>query len=102
MANETVLEEESDDYQRGYMNAMSAHQWQYSLQNRDVPVNPIQKRKEATTLKNDPTNVQKKGKETTDPSSSKTTSTNERSNQLNVSKDKMEKKDVLAKEVEKV
>lgn len=57
-----VLEEESNDYQRGYMNSLSAQQRQYSLRNRDVPINPILKRKEATTSKNDPPNVQKKEK----------------------------------------
>ena len=46
LANYTTLEEESDEYQRGYMNALSAHQRQYSLRNRDVPINPIQKIKE--------------------------------------------------------
>jgi len=51
LENEIVLEEESDDYQRGYMNALSAQQYQYSLRNRDVPVNPIQKRKEAAASK---------------------------------------------------
>ena len=41
LANETALEEESDEYQRGYMNALSAQQRQYSLRNTDVPINPI-------------------------------------------------------------
>ena len=41
LANEIVLEEESDKYQRGYMNALSAQQHQYSLRNIDVPINPI-------------------------------------------------------------
>lgn len=45
LANEVVLEEESDDYQRGYMNALSAQQRQYSLRNINVTINPIQKRK---------------------------------------------------------
>jgi len=39
------------------MNALSSHQQQYSLRNRDVPVNPIQKRKEAAATKNYPPNV---------------------------------------------
>ena len=43
LANDAYLEEESDDYQRGYLNALSAQQKQYSLRNRDVPINPIQK-----------------------------------------------------------
>lgn len=41
LANETVLEEESDEYQRGYMNALSAQQRKYSLRSRDVSINPI-------------------------------------------------------------
>jgi len=45
--------------------------------------------------------VQKKGKETTDPITSKMPSANERSNQPIISKEKTEKKDVSAKEVEK-
>ena len=53
LANETALQEESDEYQRGYMNALTTQQWQYSLRNRDVPINPIQKRKEVLAPKND-------------------------------------------------
>lgn len=34
LANETILEEESDEYQRGYMNALIAQQRQYSLRSR--------------------------------------------------------------------
>ena len=41
LANDADL----DDYQRGYLNALSTQQKQYSLRNRDVPINPIQKRK---------------------------------------------------------
>jgi len=67
-----------------------------------VPINPIQKRKETTAPKNDPPIVQKKGKETVDPTTSKMPSANERSNQSSVSKEKTEKKDVSAKEVEKI
>lgn len=63
------------------MNALTAQQRQYSLRSRDVPINPIQKRKETTPPKNDPPIVQKKGKETTDPTTSKTPLANERSNQ---------------------
>jgi len=44
LANDVDLEIESDDYQRGCMNALSAQQKQYSLRSRDVPVNPIQMR----------------------------------------------------------
>lgn len=31
LANETVLEEESEEYQRGYMNALSTQKQRYSL-----------------------------------------------------------------------
>jgi len=41
LANETVLEEELDEYQRGYMNALTVQQRQYSLSSWDVPINPI-------------------------------------------------------------
>ena len=102
MANETALEEESDEYQRGYMNALSAQQRQYSLINRDVSINPIQNRKEVSTPKNDSPVAQKKGKEIADPTTIKSPSANERSNQRNISREKAEKKDVPAKEVEKL
>ena len=52
------------------MNALSAQQRQYSLRNRDVPVNPIQKRKEVSSSKNDSSVAQKKGKEALGPNSS--------------------------------
>jgi len=45
-ANDVVLEAEFDDYQCGYMNALTAQQRQYSIRSKDVPVNPIQKRKD--------------------------------------------------------
>lgn len=45
--------------------------------------------------------MQKKGKETVDPTTSKSPSANERSNQPNISREKTEKKDVPAKEVDK-
>jgi len=56
-------------------------------------INPIHKRKEVTPLKNNPPIVQKKGKETVDPTTNKTQSANEGSNQPSVSKEKFEKKD---------
>ena len=62
LENETILEEESNEYHRGYMNALIAQQREYSLRSRGVPINPIRKRKEVTPLKNDSPNVQKKGK----------------------------------------
>ena len=88
LANEAALEEESDEYQRGYMNALSAQQRQYSLRNRDVPINPIQKRKEVSAPKNDAPIAQKKGKEVADPTTSKSPSANERSNQPIASREK--------------
>jgi len=66
-----------------------------------VPVNPIQKRKEIPSSKNDSPIAQKKGKETIDPSSSKSSST-ERLNQPIVSKYKAKRREVSIKEVEKV
>ncbi len=56
------------------MNALSAHQRQYSLINRDVRINPIQKRKEVLASKSDSPVVQKKGKEAVDPNISKSPS----------------------------
>jgi len=70
LANDVVLEAESDDYQRGYMNALTTQQRQYSLRSRDVLVNPTQKRKDVKS-KNDSSNTQKKGKEPTDLNLSK-------------------------------
>ena len=101
LANETALEEESNEYQRGYMNVLIAQQRQYSLINIYFPINPIQKRKEVSEPKNDSPVAQKKGKEIVDPTTSKSPSANERSNHPIVSREKDEKKDVLAKEVEK-
>ena len=99
LASDAVSEEESEEYQRGYMNAPSAQQWQYSLRNRDVPVNPIQKRKEVSASKNDSLVAQNKGKEALGPDSSNSPST-EKSNQQIVSREK-ERKEVPVKEVEK-
>ena len=56
LANYVVLEAESDDYQRGYMNALIAQQRQYSLRRKYEPVNPIQKRKYVQS-KNDSSNT---------------------------------------------
>lgn len=94
LANDADL----DDYQRGYLNALSTQQKQYSLRNRDVPINPIQKRKEATTPKTDSPIPQKKGKETIDPTTSKISAA-ERTNQASIIKDRRE---VPVKEVDKV
>lgn len=62
LANDVFLEAKSDDYQRGYMNALSTQQRQYLLRSRDVLVSPIHKRKDVHS-KNDLSNNQKKGKE---------------------------------------
>lgn len=87
------------------MNALTTQQRQYSLRSRDVPINPIQKRKEQQT-KNDSSKNQKKGKELVDPSSSKVpsanNSANEKNNQQSGAKEQVEKKDLAIKEVEKV
>ena len=80
LANDTALEEESDEYQRGYMHALSTQQCQYSLRNRNVPINPIQKRKEGPTSKNEPLVAPNKGKEVVDPMPNKSPSANERVN----------------------
>ena len=101
LSNDTALEEESDEYQRGYMHALSIQQRQYSLRNINVPINPIQKRKEGPASKNEPPVARNKGKEVVDPMPKKSPSTNERFNQPIVPKDKAEKKEVPAKEVEK-
>lgn len=45
LANDTVLEEQSNDYQRSYMNALLTQKI-YSLRNRDVSFSPIEKIKE--------------------------------------------------------
>jgi len=84
------------------MNALTAQQRQYSLRSRDVPINPIQNRKEATPPKNDSPNVQKKGKKPADPTSNKIQSANEKSNQPSATKEKTEKKDAPVKKVEKL
>lgn len=105
LANDAVLEDDSDDYQQGYMNALIAHQKQYSLRSRDIPVSPIQKIMEAQS-KNDPSSIQKKGKWPIDPSSSKGPSennvANEKNNQQSATKERAEKKDPPVKEVENV
>ena len=75
------------------------------MRSRDVPLSLVQKRKEAQP-KNDSSNIQKKGKEPTDLTSSKGPSansvTNEKNNQQSVAKEKVEKKDLPIKDVDKV
>jgi len=41
LTNDVVLDAESDDYQHGDMNYLSAQQRQYPLRRRDILVNPI-------------------------------------------------------------
>jgi len=55
-----VLEEESEEYQSGYMNALSKQEQRYSLKNRDVPAKPIHKKKEVEAAKNDSSATQRK------------------------------------------
>lgn len=38
LASENAFETQTNDYQRGYLNALSSQQNQYSLSNRDVPI----------------------------------------------------------------
>ena len=59
------------------MHALSAQQRHYSLRNRNVPINPIQKRKEGPTSKNEPPVAPNKGKEVVDPMPNKSPSSNE-------------------------
>lgn len=109
LGNDVVLEAESDDYQCGYLNALSTEKRQYPLRIRDAPFNPIQKRKDVQ-LKNDPPNNQKKGKELADHNSSKVnqpstgTATKEKDNQHkdSATKDQIDKRDISVKEVKKV
>ncbi len=56
------------------MNAMSTQQQRYSIRNRDVPVKPIQKRKDVQASKNDSSVAQRKGKEAVDPDNGKSPS----------------------------
>jgi len=99
LASDTVLEEELEEYQRGYMNALSTQQHRYSLRNRDVPAKPIQKRKEVEVAKNDSLATQRKGKEAIGLESSKYKSV-EQPQQLVISKEK-ERKETPVKEAEK-
>lgn len=44
LANDHDFETESDDYQQGYLNALSSQNRKMSFRSRDVPANPIQNR----------------------------------------------------------
>ena len=60
LVSDMVLEEESEEYQSGYMNALSKQEQRYSLKNRDVPAKPIHKKKEVEAAKNDSSATQRK------------------------------------------
>lgn len=94
LANDVVLEAKSDDYHCGYMNALSAQQKQYSLRSKDVPVSPIQKRKDVQS-KNDLSDNQKKGKEHANQNPSKV---NQPSTSLATREKDNKKKDIATKE----
>jgi len=83
------------------MNALTVQQKKYSLRTIDVRVIPVQKRKEAQP-KNYSSNIQKKGKEPFDPTSSKGPSANEKTNQKSAAKEKVEKKESSVKEVDRI
>ena len=61
MENDQELEVESDDYQRGYLNALSFQQSKYTLRGHDVPINPPLK-KTVQQKEAPPKQVQNKGK----------------------------------------
>lgn len=66
-----------------------------------MPISPVQRRKEAQP-KNESSNIQKKGNEPTDQTSNKGLSANEKTNHESATKEKLENKDPLVKEVDKV
>ena len=99
LSNDAALEEESEEYQRGYLNALSAQQRQ--LRNRAVPINPIQKKKDTST-KNDSASPQTNGKEIIDPAARKPSSADKVNQPPNTMRDNAEKREVPVKEVEKI
>lgn len=99
LSNDAALEEESEEYQRGYLNAFSAQQRQ--LRNRVVPINPIQKKKDILA-KNDSAAPQKKGKEIIDPQTSQSSSADKVNQPPSTMRDKVERIESPAKEGEKV
>lgn len=101
LSNDVVLQDESEEYQRGYLHALSAQQGQQrQLRNRTVPIHPIQKRAE-NLAKNGAAVPQRKGKEVMDPTSTQTVPANKMDQPSNVPKDRAEKRDNPAKESEK-
>jgi len=99
LSNDAALEEESEEYQRGYLNALSAQQRQ--LRNRVVPINPIQKRTD-TSAKNGSAAPQKKGKEISDPPAGQSSSASKIDQPSSTPTDKVEKREIPAKEGEKI
>lgn len=99
LSNDAALLEELEEYQRGYLNALSAQQKQ--LRNRVVPINPLQKKKE-TSAKCDSVVPQKKGKEVIDPATSQSSSAYKVNQPPNTMRDKVERREVPGKEGEKV
>eukprot|EP00253_Pinus_taeda_P025553 PITA_25553 len=98
LSNDVVLQDESEDYQRGYLHTLSANQGQQrQLRNRTIPINPIQKRAE-NLAKNGAVVPQRKGKEIMDPSSTQSVPAQKMDQPSNVPKDRAEKRDNLAKE----
>lgn len=109
LANDVVLEVEPNDYQHDFMNYLSGHHRKYPLRSRDVPISPIQKRKDVQS-KNDSSKNQKKGKELADqnprklnePSTSKTAKEKDNQKKDSAGKEQTVKRDISVKEVEKV
>jgi len=99
LSNDAALEEESEEYQRGYLNALSAQQIQ--LRNRVVPINPIEKRTDASA-KNGSAAPQKKGKEISDPPAGQSSSASKIDQPSSTPRDKIERREVPAKEGEKI
>ena len=99
LSNDAALEEESEEYQRGYLNALSAQQRQ--LRNRVVPINPIQKKTD-TSANNGLATSQKKGKEIIDPPVGQSSSADKVNQPPSTMRDKAERKEVPAKEGENI
>lgn len=105
LANDDDLETQSDDYQCGCMNYLSAQQKQYYLRSRDVPVNPIKKRKEESN--NDLPNNHRKGKEHADQNHSNinqpstSSATKDKDTQKKDIRDQIDRINPVIKEVDK-
>ena len=101
LSNDVALQDESEEYQRGYLHALSAQQGkERQLRNRTVPIHPLQKKAE-NVAKNGAAVPQRKGKEVMDSSSAPTAPTNKMDQPSNVPKDRAEKRDNPAKESER-